>query len=250
MRRFIGRAAVLVLVAGVWTPARGDDKDTSAILDRAIKALGGEEKLGKVRAASWKTKGTINIMNNDNDITTRTVVRGLDHYRLDFEGDFGGNKVEGATVVAGDKGWRKIGADTTELDKEGVANEKRTAYLSVIPLTVLPLKGKDFKVEPAGEEKVGGKAAVGVKVTPADGKEFRLYFDKESGLPVKLVARVAGFMGEFLEERTYGDYKEMAGIRKATKYTATRDGAKYLDLQLTDFEVLDKVDPKTFTEPR
>ena len=48
----------------------------------------------------------------------------------------------------------------------------------------MPLKGKEFKVEALGEESAGGKPAVGVKVTPPDGKEFRLYFDKESGLAI------------------------------------------------------------------
>src|SRR5207253_5998748 len=122
----------------------------------------------------------------------------------------------------------------------------RSVYLTVIPITIVPLKGKEFKVAPLGEEKVGGKPAVGVKVTGPDGKDFNLYFDQESGLPVKLVAKVVGFMGdEFTMETIFSDYKEMGGIKKATKIESKRDGEKFQDQQVTEFRILDKVDPKT-----
>src|SRR5207302_437956 len=66
----------------------------------------------------------------------------------------------------------------------------REVYLQLVPVTVLPLRGKGFKVKTAGEEKVGGKAAVVLEVTGPDSKDFKLSFDKESGLPVKMVAKV------------------------------------------------------------
>ena len=55
------------------------------------------------------------------------------------------------------------------------------------------LKGKGFKATVDGEEKVDDKSAAVLKVVGPDGKDFRLFFDKESGLPVKLVARVVGW---------------------------------------------------------
>src|SRR5437660_1145328 len=79
-------------------------------------------------------------------------------------------------------------------------------------------KDKGFKAAVDKEEKVGDKAAVVLKVTPPDGEEFKLYLDKDSGLPLKLTAKVKGFMNEdVMQETTYGDYKEMAGIKKASK---------------------------------
>ena len=249
MARFIGAIIVALLVSGLGRPARADD--AQAIIDKAVKALGGEEKLSKVKAATWKGKGTITFDGNDNRISTQTTVRGIDHYRQEFEGDFGGNTIKGVAVLAGDKGWRRFGDDRSALEQEVLANQKRVAYLTAIPLTVLPLKGQGFKVEAAGEEAVDGKPAAGLRVTPPDGKEFRIYFDRESGLPVRLVAKVLGFMGEeYTQETNFGDYKEMGGIRKATKIRAKRDGERYIDQEITEFKVLDTVDPKTFAEPQ
>jgi hypothetical protein len=228
-----------------------DDKDCKAVLDKAIKALGGEENLSKVKAATWTNKGKITFNGEDHEFTSKATLQGLDQYRSEFEGDFGGNKIKGVTVLAKNKGWRQFGGDTSELDENGLANEKRSVYLQVLPMTLLPLKHKNFKLEAAGEKAVGGKPAVGLKVTPPDGKDFTLFFDKESGLPIQLVAKVVGFMGdEFTQETTFADYKEFGGIKKATKSSSTRDGEKFIETQITEFKVLDTVDPKTFEEPK
>jgi hypothetical protein len=42
----------------------------------------------------------------------------------------------------------------------------------------------------------------------------------------------------------------MGGIKKATKVSAKRDGENFIDQEITEFKPLDKVDPKTFTEPK
>jgi hypothetical protein len=233
-------------------PVRAADAtDANAILDKAVQALGGAEKLGKVKAASWTAKGTITFMGNDNPFTSRAVVQGLDHNRQEFEGEFGGNPVKGVTVLAGEKGWRNSGDTHSELDQEGLANEKRTAYLALIPIMILPLKGQEFKVEAIADADVGGKPAAGIKATGPDGKDFSLYFDKENGLPVRMVAKVAGFMGdEDSQETTFSDYQDMAGIKKATKIQVKRDSEKFIDEQITEFKALDTVDAKTFAEPK
>lgn len=239
-------------VGALSGPVRAaDDKDANAIVDKAIKAVGGEEKLTKIKAISLKAKGKLSFQGTDNEFTIETTVQGLDHQRGEFEGDFGGMKFKGITVLAGDKGWRKFGDMNMELDKDALANEKRTLYLSTVPVTLVALKDKAFKIEAAGEEKVADKPAVGLKVTGPDGKDFKLYFDKDSGLPVKMVAKVIDFMGqEFTQETTYADYKEMAGIKKAAKIENRRDGEKFLTQEITEFKILDKVDPNQFTEPK
>jgi len=65
------------------------------------------------------------------------------------------------------------------------------------------------------------------------------------------VAKVMDFQGnERTQETTFGNYKEMAGVKKATKIQAQRDGEKFLEQEISEFKVLDKVDPKTFAEPQ
>ena len=246
MKRFLGAALAAVLLV---IPARGDEKDANAIVDKAITALGGAEKLGKVNAFSWKAKGTITFNGNENDFTSQVTTKGLEQYRREF----GNDQFSIVVVVDGAKGWRKFGDNSSELEGDMLANEKRMLYLNVIPVTLVALKGKGFKYEAAGEEKVGDKPAVILKVTGPDGKDFTLSLDKESGLPVKLVAKVMlGFQQgqEYTSETTYADYKDFGGIKKATKVEMKRDGEAFQNWEITEFKVLDKVDAETFTEPK
>ncbi len=251
MRRFIVAACVAVLVSRVGGLVQADEgKDAKAVIDKAIKALGGEEKLGKAKATSWKTKGKISIGGNESDITTKVTIQGLDHYRQELEGEFGGNPVKGVTVLAGDKGWRKFGDNSRELEGDSLANQKRIVYLEVIGAIVLPLKEKGFKIDATTEEKVGDKPAVAIKATGPDGKDFQLFFDKESGLPVKQVAKVAGRNGEdYTQETTYAKYKDFDGINVATRVESTRNGEKFIEQDRSDFKVADKFDAATFAQP-
>jgi len=251
MTRVFGAALTAFLIVGPVSSIRADEKDASATIDKAIKALGGDEKLGKAQTVTWKQKGTVTINGTDNEMSFDLTWKGLDHYRSEFKGHFNDNDFVGLTLLNGDKGWVRFGDMEHDMEGEELANEKRRIYLSFTPAIILPLKGKGFKTEAAGEEKVGDKPAAVVKVTGPDGKDFKLYFDKASGLPVKMVAQVVGFGGdEFEQETTFADYKDFDGIKKATKVDSKRDGEKFINMQITDFKVLDKVGDETFSKPK
>jgi hypothetical protein len=258
MSRFLSAVSLTLLVSALASPVRaGGDKDTDAILDKAIKALGGEEKLRALKAVTWKAKGTWtlgksqgNFASQAGNFASQATVQGLDHFRQEFDLEFANNKLNLVTVLNGDKGWRKFLGMATELGKDDIADEKRAVYIQMIPVTLLPLKGKEFKLKAAGEEKVNDKPAAGLLVTGPDGMDFTLYFDKKSGLPVKLVAKVTGFEGDFNLETTFGGYKEFGGIKKATKVERKRDGEKYMEQEITEFKAVDKVDAKSFAEPK
>ncbi len=74
MKRFLGAAVVVVVFALAVNPARADEKDATVVIDKAIKALGGEEKLAKARVLTWKVKGTLTIDGNDGEIKGREVL--------------------------------------------------------------------------------------------------------------------------------------------------------------------------------
>jgi hypothetical protein len=251
MKRFLGAMLATVLVAVPAGPAPGGDKDASAVLDKAIKALGGEATLRKAEAITWKARGKFINDGNENAFTNDSTVQGLDHLRMEYQDENDGNPVKGVTVVNGDKGWRKYGENASELDEARLLNHKRNLYLMVVPITLVSLKGKAFQIESAGEENVDARPAVGLKITGPDGKDFTLFFDKESGFPVKLVAKVPGFQGqEPTEETIFRDYRDFDGIKKATRLEKRRNGVKFLEQEIIEFKVLDKVAPATFAEPQ
>jgi hypothetical protein len=253
-RRDIRIGALIVLIAMaclIGNRARADEKPTTrAILDKAVKALGGEETLSKVRAATWKAKGIIRFADKDRPFTSAVAVQGLDHYREDLLSEFMDIKVKATLVLYGDQGYRHFGAVDTELDASGIANLKRTVSLVVIPITIVPLRAEGYKLQTLADEKIGDQLAAGIKATGSDGKEFRIYFDKKTGVPVKIVAHLLTIEGsEFDCETTYGNYKDFGRIKKATKVMVKRDGHKFLDQEITEFKIVDKLDKEAFLKP-
>jgi hypothetical protein len=251
MNRLFANVFVILFAPGFGTSIQAEDGTAKATLDKAIKALGGEERLAKVEAFTWKSKGHFFLHGSDNRFNGHVTVQGFDQYRSEFEGEFNGSPLKWITVLKGDKGWRKHQNELEEMDEKRVANEKQSIYLMVIPTTLVALKGKNFEIGTASEEKVGDKQAVAIKGTGPDRKDFTIYFEKESGVPIKLVAKMTGLDGnEYTIETSFADYKEFDGIQKATKIESKRNGEKFVDAELTDFKVVDKVDAATFDQPK
>jgi hypothetical protein len=244
MNRFLGAASIVALT--VCGSVRSDEQAAKVILDKAIMALGGEERLSKIKAFTVKGKGTVVFEGNDIPFTFETTANGIEQYRSTYEGEFGGEKFAGATVIDGGKGWRKLDDDIQKLEGESLDNEKRSAYLEVVPILLTILKGERFKLDLAAEE----KASTGLKATGPDGKDFTIRFDKESGLPISLSAKVVDVEGkEFTQATTLEDYREFEGIKVATKSSSKKDGERYVEVDGMEFKVLDKVEPDTFAEP-
>ncbi len=254
MNRYFGILVAVVglsVVGSVPESARGDDKDPMPILDKAIKALGGEEKLAKGTTFLVKSKGNVTINGNEAPVKLATTTQGLDRQQTEFEVEFNGDSLKGVMVLNGKKGWRKFGENIMDLDDEGLATARQGLYLMVVPTMILPLKGKDFKLELVPEEKVSGKPADVIKVTGPDGKLFTLYIDKETSLPTKLIAKVQGMQGEeFVQETTYSNYKDFDGIKRATKTESLRDGTLFSKQEVTEFKVIDKPAADLFDEPK
>jgi hypothetical protein len=251
------RVAVAVfasLVIAISAAAYADDA-ADAIINKGIKALGGEVKLAKSKATTSKVKGIFISGDNASEFKIEHTTDGLDRYRSTFEVDFDGNKFTTVTVIDDDKGWCKEGEmEVMELEGEELANEKRDHYSQSVALTLVQLKGRNskFKTEAADDDKVGDKAAAGVKVTGPVGKDFTIYFDKVSGLPVKVVADMPdpeSIGQEFTQESYFSDYKDFGGIKRAKRIEMKRGGETFIKLELLDVKTLDKVDDKTFAKP-
>jgi hypothetical protein len=249
LKAFIRAVVVAIVLCVPGTPVHArDDKEVQAILDKAIKALGGEEKL-RTKVLTWKIK-------TGDDRSTQVTVRDLDQFREETEVKQKGKTTKYLTVVNGEKGWMKIDDKVTPIEKAALLSSKPGMYTKVIPVTILPLKGKKFKLKGIGKQKIDGKPAVGIRVTPpgakADGKsDFTLYFDIESGLPVKLVTKNLG--GYSLGGETiFSGYKVFDGIKVATKhqFQASVNGKITSTQQITKFQVLDKAAPGTFDKPK
>jgi hypothetical protein len=250
MLRLLWCCLVLLVLAGVAGRVAGDDKpDPAAVLEKGIKALGGEANLVKYRAATWKATGTYyGLKGKGDEFSGEWAIQPPNRYRADVEFQRNGSSFHEVRVINGDKGWIKLEKQSPEeLDKDVVAEEKK--LMNAQWLTLVPLRDKAFQLEALPDSKVDSKAVAGIKVT-RDGSEFRLYFDKENGLLLKSERRLKDEGGrEVKQEVLYDRYKEVNGIQHAMKRTVLRDGKKFIVEEISDYKPAETLDEKLFEKP-
>ncbi len=180
--------------------------------------MNGEAKLAKFGTGSLKGKITGSEGGQEITVGIDATWQGMSQYRADVDVQVGGKNVKGVLVLNGEKGWFK-GPDKTEEAPEGLVPFLRNLfYAGRMPLLLPALTGKDYKLSHLGEIKVGNRAAVGLSVSHKDHKDVGLFFDKETGLPLKSEVRLAEPKGkEITVEYLYGDYKDFDGVTRNSR---------------------------------
>jgi hypothetical protein len=241
----------LLLAVGAGRGRADEQPDLRKVIDKAIKAHGGADKLAKFKAATLKLKGKYYGMSEDGvDFTGDAASQSPDKTRMEITIDVMGMEFKFLRVVNGDKGWTHMMGQTTAMDKEALAEAKEELYAAGVKRLAV-LRDKGFKLEPLGEVKVGDRAAVGVKVAHKGHRDINLFFDKKTGLLVKSERPAKDPMAgtEFTQTELYDDYKEVDGIKHAGKLTILRDGKKFVDGQSSDFKPQEKLDDSLFAKP-
>jgi hypothetical protein len=235
------------------TLARADDAaDARAVLDKAIKALGGADQLAKHPAVTWKSSGTITANDMKIAINDQWSAQGFDRFRWEFEVTIDGRALNGLIVIKGAEGWLKIANQpVTKVPAEVLPLLKNGLHIPRLVDALLPLRDKAFKLAPLGELTINDRAAVGIKVSHKDYPDVDLFFDKETALPLRSEFRVKEPMAT--DETTYAfyfdGYKEFGGRKFATKITFKRDDKTTIELERKDVTPMEKLDDSTFAKP-
>src|SRR4051812_33727021 len=110
----------LGLLIGAGTAKADEQTDAKALLDKAIKAMGGQAKLAKLSTASAKGKLTGSEGGKDVTVELDGLWQGMSQYRADVEVQEGGNSFKAVMVFNGDMGWFKKGDDTKDAPEGAV----------------------------------------------------------------------------------------------------------------------------------
>lgn len=248
MRRALGLLAVGVLFLQAGR-ARADDRDAAlAVVDQAVKAHGGEGPLGKLRCVHRVGKGGWFLFGKENSFSVETVLQLPDRFRDTAEVEVGGQKNRMTTVLNGDRGWQLVGAGSLDLDKEKIAEFRDIAYDQWL-MTLLPLKDRSLALATVPQANVLGKAAAAIKVTAANRPEVLLFFDKQSGLLVK-VERAGKQAGISVKKEYFlADYKDFEGVKLPTRWLEMTSGNKSIDLTITAYDFPARIDERLLEKP-
>lgn len=240
--------AGLLLIASPGAAAPDEPKD---LVEKGVKALGGADRLAKVKGLRIKGKGTIDIMGMTLDFTSDAVMDNNGRMKSEVMVEVMGQKFALIQVYDGKKGWMSLMGNVVEMEGDQLKELKEEIHSRRVN-TLLPLlKDNGFTLATIGEAKVNGKPANGVKVSAKGFRDIDLYFDQASGLLVKTARQAydTTTMKEVAQETLNSEFKDADGIKYATKAALQRDGKKFLDVEITEYKALETIDDSEFAKP-
>jgi hypothetical protein len=245
MRRLTIPITAVLLFAGVsWA---GQD-EARAILEKAIKAHGGEEVLRKHPATIIKAKGKMELFDGV-EIQQTIAFQQPNKFRNELSFTINGMEIRTVGVYDGKKAAIEVNGKKADFDKLDEAF--RDAAVLINAFELYPLKDKSYELTAVGEVQVNGKPAIGIRAAKKGQRDVTLYFDKTTHLLARAEHRTVDVMSgqEVTEERIITDYKKVDGIPTPMKGIINRDGKKFMEAEVIEYKTFEKLDDSQFTLP-
>src|SRR5580692_6202708 len=174
-----------------------------SLLQRYIDKSGGAEAYAK--AKNMAMSGTVEMPAQNISGTVSIFEEGEKSYTaMDFAGI---GKIEGG--FDGETAWENSALQGPRvLEGDEKVDAKRAATLSLITAWHDVYK----EARTVGPEDIDGKPAWKVEMTPKEGKPETFYFDRDSGLLVRISAVHSTPLGNIAAESTMSDFRPVDGI--------------------------------------
>jgi hypothetical protein len=250
MRKLLIPAWAVALVLGGEGRAPAQEA-ARAVVERAIKAHGGLERLSRVRADRVRLKGTLLLGTTKASFVSEVTVQLPAQFRMDMQLTTGdGKKHTLVQIQNGDKVLITLDGQPQKVEPAAQAEMRAKMELDRAVRLVPLLTDRALTLTPLGESRGGDRTVVGVKVTAKGRAELRLYFDKDTALLVKTEHLLTDGAGrEVREEGFFSDFRDLGGYKRPVKVAAYREGKKVMEAELLDVQYLDKVDDAVFSKP-
>lgn len=195
------------LLFGVEGRAGAQKSEARALIEKAIRAEGGLDKLDRKVASYRKSRGTFHT--DGFTFSGESYSEPGNRRRLILRGKVKDVPQTRVLVLDGDKGWISYDGATYDLDKDFLDRVQKSIYADRVCGLVTLVKDKGYTLAPLGESQVKGKPVLGVSVQKAGKQEVKLYFDKTTGLLIKSANQVVdpNREREVLQEVYYEDYR-------------------------------------------
>ncbi|MCS7046163.1 MAG: hypothetical protein NZO58_07390 [Gemmataceae bacterium] len=252
--RSLKRVMFALALVGIALVVRGGDdaKQAEAIILKAVKAAGLDKDSDKPHAETWKDKGVLVFMGQKIEYDSDWLFMAPNKYRIDLKMDIMGQQIAVTIGTDGVKAFEAALGMRQEIEGDKLDYVKTEAYqLWVMTLHPL-LRDKEFQLKTIPPKKVGAGEAVGVQVDRKGRPPIRLYFNKDSGLLVKLEVTVKNeFDGwkDALDEVYFDGYQDQDGRKIFSKLKVDRNGQLLGESTISQWRRIAPVDDKRFQQP-
>ena len=219
-------------------PAGGGTQPTvDDILNKYVAAMGGADAIQKV--TSRVMKGTILANGTSTPIEVYTKAPNM---RVTVTHGANGDSY---TAFDGKSGWMgNTGRPAREM------NASSSAASSLDAEFALPLRLKELypQLRRGRAETINGVECNVLNGQAAGKPAVRLYFEKESGLLLRMVRYADTPMGRLPTQIDYADYKDAGGAKVACRWTLSRPNGRFT-IQISDVKANVPVDDAKFARP-
>lgn len=240
----------LVAVGYLPTPLRAADQGANVrrILDRAIAVRGGEAFLTAHPAATWKEHGTYYRNGRAVSYHGDFARAGADNYRMTVEGISSEGKFTIAATAS--EVWVESNGKVTIVDEGQFANTREELYSAWVE-SLVPLKDRAFRLTAIGEAQVDGRPAAGIRVSHEGKRAIELFFDRHTGLLAMKRERIKppGQADEIEQQTIIKEYQQVDGRNRPKKVVLLRDGRPFVEAEISDMQVFEKLDDAIFAKP-
>lgn len=222
------------------------DKVTAdKIIKNAVKAIGGKKAIEKSKVSQAKDSGTYYGMGDGIPYEGVYSYQLPDKSRMEIMNVF-------TIVVNGDKGWTSMMGETKEMSKKMIEAQRKELHVQGVSLLLPFINRKGYKFTSLGNIKVNGVDTVGLKVSKEGQDDVTLYFDVKTFLLTKMSYTAYPQENEFkavAHDVYFSAHKKFDGVMVATKAELKQDGKRFLEMKITEWKAMPKLDPKTFSKP-
>lgn len=242
--------AICFLVYHASSLQAGSDKGAITVVDQAIKACGGSDRLAKLNAVTLKAKAR--IQNGDKELNFAADFSFSDVNRFRCDGELLGIALSGVLNTKGC--WHKLGSRVEGVEPETFLALRKILFGLRAAEMLVPLKDQAVVLSHGGEGKVGDRAAVILKAVHKDLGDFDFYFDRETGLPAKVSTRIRLSPDEPETEFAcvVSDCQEFDGVKHFTKLAfamEVENSKASLEISLSEIKAVPKLDDELFAKP-
>lgn len=226
-----------------------------AIIEKAVKAHGGDVKLGRARNTSLKLYATVYLRNGDESTTAPfylDIAQQLpDKYRSVLYLNFNGVYVTRTIVVNGDQGWVSVtGGETKELAAKEIKEAKEQMYAELVA-RLLTLRESGYTLRALDEIKVYNRTLVGVNVTSKGHRDVNLYFDKQTGLLMKMEHMVMDNQAKESSQEVFFDlHRDTNGPKHWYRLFVNNEHNRTFDADLLEAKFPERFDEALFQKPK
>lgn len=236
----------VLLLAVLGPAASATEAEARLIVEKAIKAHGGEKALAKTAIAKRTDTGTQAVLTREVPLVSQVSRNLPDRIRLQLEVD---RKFSTTLVLNGDKGWQSEGSGPASTLPPGRVRELREEAYVWWLTTLLPLTRPECKLSTVPDIKIDGEPAVGIKVVRKGNADTRLYFLKRNGLLVRIERRTPEGGVDVNKEYSFGGYKEIDGVTIHTRESVKINGRKWTEFTISNYSFPAKIDAAQFSSP-